>query len=198
MIRKSMPSGHDPMGGYRFSEKIMLKQKDRAGLRFEEKSSRSSRDANSSSCEVRSPYRSAGIPEHKSRCSPAPRWDRDYSGARHLVPIRNADRSAGVVAAAGAAPTPRWPSAVTPASSGFPTAPFGPWFRPGLQPRAAQRYPQKTAILPQSRSASLRPPKAVANRTVSDCRASVNCMRGAIFKPVGSDAEHALESRNVD
>jgi hypothetical protein len=31
MIRKSMPSGHDPMGGYRFSEKIMLKQKDRAG-----------------------------------------------------------------------------------------------------------------------------------------------------------------------
>jgi hypothetical protein len=30
MIRKSMPSGHDPMGGYRFSEKIMLKQKDRA------------------------------------------------------------------------------------------------------------------------------------------------------------------------
>ncbi|HMI13742.1 MAG TPA: hypothetical protein VK567_19560, partial [Bradyrhizobium sp.] len=27
MIRKSMPSGHDPMGGYRFSEKIMLKQK---------------------------------------------------------------------------------------------------------------------------------------------------------------------------
>jgi hypothetical protein len=31
MIRKSMPSGHDPMGGYRFSEKIMLKKKDRAG-----------------------------------------------------------------------------------------------------------------------------------------------------------------------
>jgi hypothetical protein len=27
MIRESMPSGHDPMGGYRFSEKIMLKQK---------------------------------------------------------------------------------------------------------------------------------------------------------------------------
>jgi hypothetical protein len=27
MIRKSMPSGHDPMGGYRFSEKIMLNQK---------------------------------------------------------------------------------------------------------------------------------------------------------------------------
>jgi hypothetical protein len=27
MIRKSMPSGHDPMGGHRFSEKIMLKQK---------------------------------------------------------------------------------------------------------------------------------------------------------------------------
>jgi hypothetical protein len=26
MIRKSMPSGRDPMGGYRFSEKIMLKQ----------------------------------------------------------------------------------------------------------------------------------------------------------------------------
>src|SRR5882757_7468695 len=34
MIRKS---------GYRFSEKIMLKQKDRAGRRFEEKSSRSER-----------------------------------------------------------------------------------------------------------------------------------------------------------
>jgi hypothetical protein len=27
MIRKNMPSGHDPMGGYRSSEKIMLKQK---------------------------------------------------------------------------------------------------------------------------------------------------------------------------
>jgi hypothetical protein len=27
MIRKSMPSGHDPMGGNRFSEKIMLKNK---------------------------------------------------------------------------------------------------------------------------------------------------------------------------
>ena len=26
MLRKSMPSGHDPMGGYRFSETIMLKQ----------------------------------------------------------------------------------------------------------------------------------------------------------------------------
>jgi hypothetical protein len=28
MIRKSMPSGHDPMGGNRFSEKIMLKRKE--------------------------------------------------------------------------------------------------------------------------------------------------------------------------
>jgi hypothetical protein len=28
MIRKSMPSGYDPTGGYRFSEKIMLKQGD--------------------------------------------------------------------------------------------------------------------------------------------------------------------------
>jgi hypothetical protein len=28
MIRKSMPSGYDPMGGYRFSEKIMLKEKE--------------------------------------------------------------------------------------------------------------------------------------------------------------------------
>jgi hypothetical protein len=28
MIRKSMPSGDDPMGGNRFSEKIMLKQTD--------------------------------------------------------------------------------------------------------------------------------------------------------------------------
>jgi hypothetical protein len=26
MIRKSKPSGFDPMGGYRFSEKIMLHQ----------------------------------------------------------------------------------------------------------------------------------------------------------------------------
>jgi hypothetical protein len=30
MIRESMPSGDDPMGGNRFSEKIMLKQKDNA------------------------------------------------------------------------------------------------------------------------------------------------------------------------
>ena len=30
MIRKSMPSGHDPMGGHRFSEKIMLNQKPKA------------------------------------------------------------------------------------------------------------------------------------------------------------------------
>jgi hypothetical protein len=28
MIRKSMPSGYDPMGGYRFSKKIMLKEKE--------------------------------------------------------------------------------------------------------------------------------------------------------------------------
>jgi hypothetical protein len=28
MIRKSMPSGYDPMGGNRFSEKIMLNQRD--------------------------------------------------------------------------------------------------------------------------------------------------------------------------
>jgi hypothetical protein len=27
MIRKSIPSGHDPMGGNRFSEKIMLKRR---------------------------------------------------------------------------------------------------------------------------------------------------------------------------
>jgi hypothetical protein len=31
MTRKSMPSGIDPMGGNRLSEKIMLKQKDNAG-----------------------------------------------------------------------------------------------------------------------------------------------------------------------
>jgi hypothetical protein len=30
MIPKSMPSGYDPMGGYRFSEKIMLNQKPEA------------------------------------------------------------------------------------------------------------------------------------------------------------------------
>jgi len=28
MIRKSMPTGQDPVGGNRFSEKIMLKTKD--------------------------------------------------------------------------------------------------------------------------------------------------------------------------
>jgi hypothetical protein len=33
MIRKSMPSGYDPMGGNRFSEKIMLKQKNRNVIR---------------------------------------------------------------------------------------------------------------------------------------------------------------------
>ena len=41
MIRKK-PAPHLMRGGYRFSEKIMLKQKDRAGGRLEEKSSRSS------------------------------------------------------------------------------------------------------------------------------------------------------------
>jgi hypothetical protein len=30
MIRKSMPSGYDPMGENRFSEKIMLKQRERS------------------------------------------------------------------------------------------------------------------------------------------------------------------------
>ena len=35
MIRKSMPSGHDPMGGYRFSEKIMLKQIEEIMIRFD-------------------------------------------------------------------------------------------------------------------------------------------------------------------
>jgi hypothetical protein len=34
MIRKSMPSGHDPMGGNRFSEKIMLKQRNEMMIRF--------------------------------------------------------------------------------------------------------------------------------------------------------------------
>ena len=29
-----MPSGHDPMGGSRFSEKIMLKQRDEIMIRF--------------------------------------------------------------------------------------------------------------------------------------------------------------------
>jgi hypothetical protein len=29
-----MPSGHDPMGGNRFSEKIMLKQRDQIMIRF--------------------------------------------------------------------------------------------------------------------------------------------------------------------
>ena len=47
-IRKSMPSGHDPMGGHRFSlatnakrlrAEIILKQEDRAGRRIEENSS---------------------------------------------------------------------------------------------------------------------------------------------------------------
>jgi hypothetical protein len=39
MIRKSMPSGEDPMGGHRFSERIMLKQSmiRKSGHRFSEK-----------------------------------------------------------------------------------------------------------------------------------------------------------------
>jgi hypothetical protein len=41
MIRKSLPSGFDPTGGIRFSEKIMLKQKARAGCRSNHNSSRS-------------------------------------------------------------------------------------------------------------------------------------------------------------
>jgi hypothetical protein len=34
MIRKSMPSGHAPMGGNRFFEKVMLKQRDEIMIRF--------------------------------------------------------------------------------------------------------------------------------------------------------------------
>jgi hypothetical protein len=34
MIRKSMPSGRDPTGGNRFSEKIMLKQRNEIMIRF--------------------------------------------------------------------------------------------------------------------------------------------------------------------
>jgi len=41
MIRKSLSSGFDPMGGIRFSEKIMLKQKAGAGCRSNHNSSRS-------------------------------------------------------------------------------------------------------------------------------------------------------------
>jgi hypothetical protein len=37
MIRKSMPSGVDPMGGYRFSEKIMLHQRSRARMSIQSK-----------------------------------------------------------------------------------------------------------------------------------------------------------------
>ncbi len=33
-----MPSGRDPMGGNRFSEKTMLKQKDNAGVWFNSES----------------------------------------------------------------------------------------------------------------------------------------------------------------
>jgi uncharacterized protein (DUF2147 family) len=43
MIRKSMPSGYDPMGVQLFSEKIMLNQKPRARRRFNLMSLRSSR-----------------------------------------------------------------------------------------------------------------------------------------------------------
>jgi hypothetical protein len=35
MIRKSLPSGEDPMGGYRFSEKIMLKTPSAAATAYE-------------------------------------------------------------------------------------------------------------------------------------------------------------------
>jgi hypothetical protein len=34
MIRKSMPLGHAPMGGTRFFEKIMLKQREEIMIRF--------------------------------------------------------------------------------------------------------------------------------------------------------------------
>jgi hypothetical protein len=34
MIGKSMSSGHGPMGAQRFSEKIMLKQRDEITIRF--------------------------------------------------------------------------------------------------------------------------------------------------------------------
>jgi hypothetical protein len=34
-IRKSMPSGYDPMGGCRFSEKITLKQRGQIMIRFD-------------------------------------------------------------------------------------------------------------------------------------------------------------------
>src|SRR6266699_5511450 len=37
MIRKSMPSGYDPMGGNRFSEKIMLKQSQSRSVAFLER-----------------------------------------------------------------------------------------------------------------------------------------------------------------
>jgi hypothetical protein len=37
-----LPSGFDPTGGIRFSEKLMLKQKARAGCRSNHNSSRSS------------------------------------------------------------------------------------------------------------------------------------------------------------
>jgi hypothetical protein len=37
MIRKSTPSGYDPMGGNRFSEKIMLKQGDEITIRVDRK-----------------------------------------------------------------------------------------------------------------------------------------------------------------
>jgi hypothetical protein len=32
MIRKSLPSGHDPSGGYQFSEKIMLNQETKSAM----------------------------------------------------------------------------------------------------------------------------------------------------------------------
>jgi hypothetical protein len=105
-----------------------------------------SRGARNSSCGAQSPYRLAGIPARKLRCSRARRWDPDCHGDKRRVPTRIVGRLAGVSSAVGygAALTPRWRQAATAAPSASPAARFAPSFRL----RAVENCLQKQPILP--------------------------------------------------
>ncbi len=115
-----------------------------------------SRDASSSSCGERSPCRSAGIPERKSRCTRAPRSARGRNGDRHR-PARFAERCEfGAFGAPRRHPSQRAgsPPAGKPARRRPPIARFPP-----APPRVARSNSRTPPDMPQSPPGSSRSPR---------------------------------------
>jgi hypothetical protein len=104
------------------------------------------RGASSSSCEVRSPCRLAGIPARKWRCTPEPHFGRGNTwDKRHRVPPDTADKCERVWQAAGPE-VARLDHPRPPAQSAFPAARSLP-VRP---PQTMKQHPQEAQLFPLS------------------------------------------------